>query len=467
MGGTPVPSSPVEGIAMTRPIVLSLRPISGRRVILRIERLDERTLPSATIAEPVFPMVMAGSSKLAPSDSPDQRIDPNDADSPFGGVGSLVVTTKKATYLGTATAIDSRHILTAAHVVDLNNDGKFDAKDGTTGVYFILNYGGDATAKIAVTQFDIDPNFTGFNRPSVNDDIAVLTLAEDLPVGVPTYPMVTSDLTAGTVITIVGYGSSGTGNTGNTTAGSPVVKRVGENVVDAFYGQDDKGQAERNEVFRFDFDGPTGNGPLGGGTLGNNVETQLAPGDSGGPSFVVGPAGYEIAGVNTYVQGSNAPKFGSMGGGMDVYAYLGFIRPLMTPVSTDPATDAIDAPVARPIDWIPIMGPLSRPAKGGAGVGIGAKPVSGELLDGLAGSTASNLLLAGPARVPNPLPANASNGSDVAGSSFAFANLVGSVIDRNETPEQFSASISGYLSLDIDAGLLNLVSGDGMSIDVQ
>ena len=289
---------------MLSPTVIRLRP---RAIRLRIERLDERALPSASVAEPIYPTVMAGDLKLTPPDSPDDRVIPNSMFSPFAGVGSILVTTKKTSYLGTGAALDSRHILTAAHIFDLNNDGQFSAKDKTTGVYFVLNFGGDATQKIAISDFAIEPNYTGFNHPSINDDIAVLTLAEDLPPGVPTYQLPSSDLLAGTDITIVGYGRSGTGLKGYTTSASPVVKRLGENIVDAFYGQDDKGQMERNEVFRFDFDGPKGNGSLGGPTLGNNIESQLGMGDSGGPSLVYEAGSYVVVGVNTFVQGGGAP----------------------------------------------------------------------------------------------------------------------------------------------------------------
>ena len=69
--------------------------------------------------------------------------------------------------------------------MDLNNDGKFNAKDGTTGVYFLLNNDGDVTYKIAVTAFNLHPDFTGFNHPAVNDDLAILTLAEDAPTTSP------------------------------------------------------------------------------------------------------------------------------------------------------------------------------------------------------------------------------------------------------------------------------------------
>src|SRR3954453_893529 len=210
---------------------------------LRVEALEDRATP----ADVFHAMVIAGSPKAAPADSTDQRIDPNSTSSPFAGVGSIQVQTKATSFIGTGTVIGKRSVLTAAHVVDLNNDGKVDRRDGAQGVYFILNVGGDQTAKIAVTGFNIAPDFSGFGRPAVNDDLAVLTLAEAVPDGVPIYQLATSELEAGTVLTMVGYGRAGDGLGGYTTTASPSVKRVGENAADAFYGQDDKGRPQANE----------------------------------------------------------------------------------------------------------------------------------------------------------------------------------------------------------------------------
>jgi len=132
---------------------------------------------------------------------------------------------------------------------------------------------------------------------------------------------------------MVGYGRSGDGVSGYTTGASFTVKRHGENMVDAFYGQDDARKPAANEVFRFDFDGPDlSTNVMGGGTLGNEKETTLGGGDSGGPSFVLkdgaNPAlatSYLLAGVNTFTQGTTAPDFGSLGGGINVYSYRSWI----------------------------------------------------------------------------------------------------------------------------------------------
>src|SRR5689334_1913229 len=154
-------------------------PRPAPRARLRVLQLEDRATPAAGPTDVFHPMVIAGSSRGSPADTPDARVDPNTPSSPFAGVGSLEITAKNTSFLGTATVIGKRFVLTAAHVVDLNNDGKVDRRDGIRDVYFVLNADGDQSARIAVTGFHVYPEFTGFGRPSVNDDVAVLSLAED------------------------------------------------------------------------------------------------------------------------------------------------------------------------------------------------------------------------------------------------------------------------------------------------
>src|SRR4029078_13330460 len=115
------------------------------------------------------------------------------------------------------------------------------------------------------------------------------------------------------------------------------------------------GRPEANEVFRFDFDGPTGDGPSGGPRLGNRVETTFGPGDSGGPAF----AGMILSGIDTFTQG-DAPHFGSMGGGVNVFPYREWINAILTG-----AIAAYKVPGGR--------------SAGGGGIGVGANPVRGDL----------------------------------------------------------------------------------------
>lgn len=311
-----------------------------RRAFRRLwcERLESRCLLAALAGdEGLFrPVIVAGDPNGNPPDSPAARVDANEHGW-FAGVGSLEINTRRGTYLCTGTAIDSLRVLTAAHCVDINNDGRSDAKDGILSIKFNVNLDTDSPVdqvdlQTPAASWRIHPDYTGFARPSVNDDLAVITLASPLPATVPTYALASSDLTVGTELVMVGYGRSGDGINGYTTGASFTVKRVGGNVVDAFYGQDDRRRPLANEVFRFDFDSPDGsNGPLGGPSLGNTVETTLGGGDSGGPSFILragadptDPASYLLVGVNTFTQG-NAPYFGSLGGGINVFPYRDWI----------------------------------------------------------------------------------------------------------------------------------------------
>ena len=315
------------------------------RIRLWLEPLENRLVPSTApwqlAGEAIIgglsdfhATIVAGDPGGTPADSPSNRVDPNTTTSLFAGVGSVQVNARRGVFIGTGTPIDSTHILTAGHVVDLNDDGRSNRKDGIKNAYFIVNYGGNQTSKILVSKIDANPNFTGFNRPSINDDLAILTLGSPLPAGVPTYGLPTVDLVAGTTLTLVGYGQSGDGVNGYTVNASFTVKRVGYNNADGFYGQDDAGQPAANEVFRFDFDGPSGTGTFGGPTLGNNLETTLGGGDSGGPSFVANV----VVGVNTFTQGFNTPKFGSLGGGINVFPYVSWINSVLTGGASAPAS---------------------------------------------------------------------------------------------------------------------------------
>jgi len=335
------------------------------RIHLRIEFLEDRAIPAGFVigSDVFYPTVVAGDQIGIPSDSPDQRIDPNTKDSPFGGVGAIQVTSARGSYIGTGSALDRRHVLTAAHVLDINNDGNFNSHDKTTGSYFILNWGGNRTARIAISRVTIHPDYNGFSS-GPNDDIAILTLARDIPAGVPTYALPDGEITKGMVVKFVGYGRSGDGIHGYNTPASYTVKRVGSNTADAFIGQDDAGRPQANEVFRFDFDGPDGNGPMGGPTLGNDVETTLGAGDSGCPAFVSTEGGLALYGMGTFVQGSNAPLFGSLGGGVNLFWYESWINSILHPGTSGglPLPQPIPVIVAPPDhDIVPVRGEMSAP----------------------------------------------------------------------------------------------------------
>lgn len=285
-------------------------------------------------------LMVAGDPNGTPPDAPDDRIDPNTADSPFAGVGVVsLVRGQNITGGGTGVAIGPRHVLTAAHVVDINHNGHHDGADWDS-MEFWLNLDTDSPVDqpdviIPVAGWFIHPDAFNPGNAFFHDDVAVIELAEPLPEGVPFYPLYAGDL-AGRTLHLVGHGRSGDGVNGFTIPGSRTIKRVGQNVADRFEGQDDHRRPEAVELWQADFDHPTDASLnfLGGPSLGNDKETCVGPGDSGGPAFVLTgsnpnqASSYQIGGVITHgIKGLSAlGLFGCGFGGTVVSAYLDWIR---------------------------------------------------------------------------------------------------------------------------------------------
>ncbi len=337
-----------------------------------MERLEDRVLLSVAgadfvSAEPIGSLVWLDASGLAdvqklivagdlagtPSDSPGLRVDPNTVGSPYAGVGSLRVDATGFdgyTYIGSATAISPTHVLTAAHMLDLDNNGTIDVT--AADVTFNLNFGSDLSHVITASALTVHPDWTGFASPSINDDLAVIELSTPLPAGVPIYSLNTDPFVNIETITLVGYGLSGDGVNGYdfSLGTSWSVKRVGFNRTDV-YISDDEGSGSR-EGWQLDFDGPSKKTNLYGRprgtnlTLGNDIETTLGGGDSGGPSFIDdGAGGLEIFGVNTFGFGGKAssPLFGSGAGGIVVSTYAEWILSVVGDVPASPGVTVTPA----------------------------------------------------------------------------------------------------------------------------
>lgn len=254
--------------------------------------------------------ILAGGETNLPADTPSGRVDTGGL---FPFVGALEISGGAGNFKGSAVAISRDWILTAGHNADLNDDGLPDA--GWGGTFHLPSYGA-----FAVTQAFTHPGFTGFANPAVNDDLALLHLATPLPVGMG-FPSLGSGAGIGDFITLVGFGRSGYGSYGYTTNASLTARRYGSNVIDGFQ-MDDEGSG-RAEVFRYDFDVPVTTGILGG-SLGNNIETIIGPGDSGGAALRQTTAGWELIGINTYTEGYGG-RFGDTGGGVLIEPYLGWV----------------------------------------------------------------------------------------------------------------------------------------------
>lgn len=269
-------------------------------------RTNEGTTRRAFLARCAAAGSLSGTASLSnalmagqPPDSPASRVDPNVPTSPWSGVVSVV--SDGSPYSGVA--IGPRHILTASHVVGSSQPGQL-------GV--VLNH---TTPPQSVAVAGIS-NYPGAAFPY--DDLALLQLAQPLPIGVATYAVVDVTQPIGCVITLVGYGASGSGTASPTVPASSSIKRVGRNVVDQVQDHLDA-SGRTSPFFVYDFDGPVGSGATGGPTLGNAVETVVAGGDSGSGSFVMIGNEPMLYGLNTVALSLNGvplSTFGSGGAGL-------------------------------------------------------------------------------------------------------------------------------------------------------
>lgn len=245
-----------------------------------------------------------------PPDSPTARLDPNRPDSPWAGVGAVLI----GDGVFSGALIGPRHVLTAAHVAGGQRPGR---------IQFQLNPGPEPL-RLAAQAVHVHPRFKGVPRQGwPHYDLAIVELAAPAPAHIPVYERYYGSLRPYTPLTFVGYGASGNGNTGPTVAGRADARRVGMNRADAFVLSDEDAVPL---VFLYDFDGPgLATNTLGGPSLGNAVETSAAGGDSGAPAFIVQGDYRQLVGVLTFVTelgrpGAARSRFGGSGGGTLVSA---------------------------------------------------------------------------------------------------------------------------------------------------
>jgi len=256
--------------------------------------------------------LMAG----AAPDTPEARIDPNLASSPWAGV--VAVRVGGGVYSGAL--VHPRFVLTAAHVA---------AGRPPAEVSIQVNAGPEAR-RLEAAAIRVHPGWKGFTRPFAFDDVALVELAAPAPDGVPVYRPFVGAMRAGTVLTFVGYGASGHGDRGPEVGADAAVRRVGRNRAERFV--DAPGGRGRPAIFLYDFDGPDAStNAFGGPSLGNAVETSAASGDSGAPAFVRRGEFPQVAGVLTFVADYNRPgtrhaTFGASGGGMLLSGVAGWLQ---------------------------------------------------------------------------------------------------------------------------------------------
>jgi secreted trypsin-like serine protease len=200
-----------------------------------------------------------------------------------------------------------RHILTAAHCVA---DGSGTILPGNHSLTFEMPTG-DITITVpfdaSVQAIASNPGFDG--DTGNGNDVALMVLPDQdnltvpnrqmiAPLGAERFGLFTANTEVGQNFTVVGYGRTGTGTTGN-QMGTGGTKRLGMNRWDSSQTQTTLGNAPQSSTMpadgtalAYDFDnGMAANDAFGAGYgindlgLGANEACQ-APGDSGGPAFL-------------------------------------------------------------------------------------------------------------------------------------------------------------------------------------
>lgn len=280
---------------------------------------------------------------------------------PIDPVGRLdVETSSSATFsefnTGTATLVAPNKILTAAHVIDPNQDGVVDVADVAKYSFLLgdnLGENSETSDKtLGVSEVSLHPSWVaeGTNRVATPEeadiggiensqyDLAVLTLSSDVtdiaPVAIAPNVAELSDTATllGRTGTLIGYGNTGNPSAISRNNGS---RRAAENIIDSV----------DNGLIRFDYDStfefeqtpdsginsPTFDGadpaiiPVPTSSpIPIPLEGEIGPGDSGGPLLVAtDSAGPVIVGVASELIDPDAfssavPGYGSV----DIYTAL-------------------------------------------------------------------------------------------------------------------------------------------------
>ena len=259
------------------------------------------------LGTPVAHAILAGGEFDLPADRPSNRLDPLGVDSPYNAVGALSIFTGSQTYYGSAVALSPNWVLTAGHNVDFSDDGLVDA-----GLTVSLHLSGLHIG--TPSSITMHPSFTGFGNPSIHHDLALFYF-EDPIADALFQPVLGLSMEVGDVVTLVGYGRSGFGSYGYTTSASLTDRSIGYNTIASL-------QAESNGIgllYRYNFDPPAS-----AASLGNDLETIIGPGDSGGPALIPWRDSYALVGINTFTEGYGG-RFGDIGGGVALDPYWTWI----------------------------------------------------------------------------------------------------------------------------------------------
>lgn len=206
------------------------------------------------------------------------------------------------------------------------------------------------TVVVGGQRFDVGPDDIfinpewlagGFDVLSTRGDIALLRLPRPVT-GVRPIPLNRGTGEVGQWGYVAGFGSTGTGRTGNTV--NTAVKRAGANVIDATlatisfpsrFPYHEPVQVGSTRALLTDFDNVARNSSTLGGTEPLNMEYTTAEGDSGGPLLLYRDGAFTVAGITSGgidgFQGtsSHASFYSDTATFARVVSYLGWIENVM------------------------------------------------------------------------------------------------------------------------------------------
>lgn len=249
-------------------------------------------------------------------------------------------------YYGTGVLLhDGRAILTAAHLFENEGSQATVQFNTTVGEQFL-----------SATSLLIHPDYDSVN---CNHDLALIWLATPAPLSAERYTIYRDSDEIGQVMTMVGYGLTGTGSSGTIELNSQPTRNMAVNRIEAdasalsnLDGMQLSWEPAPGTQFISDFDnGQTANDALGV-LLGLNDtgegirEGLIAPGDSGGPAFI----DQKITGIASYttslssfsrdpdIDSSLNSSFGEIGAWQRVSSYQQWIDQSMRAMYADAPT---------------------------------------------------------------------------------------------------------------------------------
>lgn len=306
---------------MTRPLIVPACLIACliAAPAAAVDSLPDRTIrwSDGVVNAIAKPLLVTASN---PPAGGDRLADPNDLTTSSGldlsGVGRLFLDVDPNAGAGAICSGSllegGRFLLTAAHCVTDDNGelALLDGLDGNSATFATAQ--GVVVAPFTSADVFVHPGYDGDVRNGF--DVAVIDLGTEQPSEVARYPLHDGSVNEANAHLAAGFGRSGDGQTGATlgagqlrsglnnflSTGLPVGginNRQTQLTADFDSGasQNDAFDVFDEALFGVSLDDPFNDG-LGFGL----DEVGVAPGDSGGPSFLQGPDGVLIAGVHSY-----------------------------------------------------------------------------------------------------------------------------------------------------------------------